>query len=421
MLTGNILRPAQKTNTIAKNAEILGDYIAHVKAETGAEQVDLVVHSMGGLISRFYIDRYMSQRDVAQLIMLGTPNGGSDCAVLPGTLGFYQPAALELRSSYLRDVFNPQILDTREVPFYMIAGVPIQRRILSPCGEVPNDMVVSLASALTIPAELAEVPLLHTELNASEAIYLEFVAPLLRKSPQDFAQGQTLGDDPDASDPASLQFSQTLTGTVTANSESRHTIHIDRDVAVASFGLFDPTRSLTVTVQGASGNQIDLNPDDHGLAVITDPEVLLYLGYGFENPRPGPWVVTVHATSRTPPTGADYALFTLYSGGADIRATLSNHLPSIESPVQLTATLQLGGEPVVFEQAEVVVHHPDGRPQYIPIAGGEEVLRATVQPPLPGIYGIDVSMSSTLEDGTVLARTAYLAFEAFITPPGGRD
>ena len=86
--TGNIADPTGKTNTIAQNAEILARYISNVKKLTGAQQVDLVGHSMGGLISRYYIDRLMAERDVAQLIMLGTPQNGSDCANLPAAPQF---------------------------------------------------------------------------------------------------------------------------------------------------------------------------------------------------------------------------------------------------------------------------------------------------------------------------------------------
>jgi hypothetical protein len=321
-----------------------------------------------------------------------------------------------LRTAYLRDVFNPQIVERRGIPFYMIAGVPIQRRVLSPCGEVPNDLVVSLQSAMAVSSELVEFPLLHNDLNASETVYLESVAPLLRKPYQTFARQPGPVDDFDVADVDVLQFSQILTGTVTAGTESHHTIHIDRDVAVASFGLYDPTRSLTVTVRGATGNVVTLDAETNGLTVVTDPEALLYLGYGFENPRPGPWEVTLHTTDRTPPLGADYALITLYAGGAAVNATLSNPLPSVGTPVEVTATLQLGGEPIAFDRTRVVWTAPDGIIQDVPVIQSGEMLNFDVTPDAPGIYGIDVTLGTTLDDGTVAERTVYLAFEALGRP-----
>ncbi|HEX2993123.1 MAG TPA: hypothetical protein VHO49_20710, partial [Anaerolineales bacterium] len=45
MNTGVITNPPGRTNSIAQNADILGQYIAGIKEQTGAEMVDLVVHS----------------------------------------------------------------------------------------------------------------------------------------------------------------------------------------------------------------------------------------------------------------------------------------------------------------------------------------------------------------------------------------
>ena len=329
MRTGDLLRPKATTNTIAQNAAVLAEYIAQVKEETGAEQVDLVAHSMGGLIARYYIDRLMEQPDVAQLIMLGTPNGGSDCALLLGAINLYEPAALELRSDYVRSVFNAQITERSGVPFYMFAGTPVLPQLLSPCSLTPNDLVVSLESASAIPSVLAEVPILHIELNSSEELFDEYVAPLLRKTADAFAARAAETSPASASDTAPVQFSRVFTGMVQREAGSEHVIQIDSNVAVASFGLYDPSRSVTVTVHGASGNVIALDAAKNGLTVIDDPASLLYLGYGFQNPRPGPWRVTVQATTRTPPTGVEYAIVAHYVGGATIAAALSSHVPGV--------------------------------------------------------------------------------------------
>ena len=44
MQTGSLSEPFKRTNTIAQNAAILGEYIDHVQQATGAEKVDLLVH-----------------------------------------------------------------------------------------------------------------------------------------------------------------------------------------------------------------------------------------------------------------------------------------------------------------------------------------------------------------------------------------
>ncbi|TAG28982.1 MAG: alpha/beta fold hydrolase [Burkholderiales bacterium] len=68
-------------------AERLHDRIERVVALTGATQVTLVAHSMGGLISRAYLRRYGNTR-VTRLITLGTPHHGTHHAALAlGTNG----------------------------------------------------------------------------------------------------------------------------------------------------------------------------------------------------------------------------------------------------------------------------------------------------------------------------------------------
>jgi pimeloyl-ACP methyl ester carboxylesterase len=417
MHTGSLLDPSSRTNTIAGNAAVLGEYIANVKALTGAEEVDLVVHSMGGLISRYYIDRLMEERDVAQLIMLGTPNGGSNCAVMLGSLGLYEPAGLELREDYIRNVFNVQITEKHGIPFYNFAGTPIQQKLFSPCSPVPNDLVVSLDSAAAAPVELAEVPILHIDLTTSEDLFTEHVLPLLRRSRNDFdAQGAQASPRLTA-DEEPVQYSQVYTGLVTTPEGNTHVINIDNDVAVASFGLYDPSRTLTVTVRGASGNVIALSPITNGLTIVDDPESLIYLGYGFENPNPGPWQVTVHATPRTPPLGTEYAIVAQYAGGASIEAALSNHLPGLDEEVEVSAALLLGDEAQTIDSVEVRLLRPDGTSQSLAVTENGDEITASFQPEQVGVYAVDISMSAVLPDGTVAQRSSYLALEAFEEAP----
>ncbi len=55
----------------------LKDKIESVKKETGAEKVDLICHSMGGLVALNYINNHDGVKNIDRLITLGTPFGGS--------------------------------------------------------------------------------------------------------------------------------------------------------------------------------------------------------------------------------------------------------------------------------------------------------------------------------------------------------
>ena len=318
MNTGSFAAPSQRTNTIAENAAILGQYIASVKKSTGAQQVDLIAHSMGGLISRYYIDRVMQGRDVAQLIMLGSPMAGTDCADLPAALGLYLPATLEIRPSYVEGIFNRQITHRHGVPFHALAGVPILEAFKSPCTAVPTDLAVSQESVTAIPLQATQLPILHIELNTSREVFDQFVMPLLEQPAGAFHA------EPDPAPPGSnqetLQFTRVYTGHIAAGASQEVIIPIDAGVSVASFALYDTTRTISVTVTGATGNVIALSPEKNGLVVVKDPATLFYLGYGFQNPRAGVWRVRLQATHQTPSSGADYALTAHFAGGATLKA-----------------------------------------------------------------------------------------------------
>lgn len=51
--------------------------IEEAKAKTGSHKVDLICHSMGGLLARSYIESDKYQFDVARLIFLATPHFGA--------------------------------------------------------------------------------------------------------------------------------------------------------------------------------------------------------------------------------------------------------------------------------------------------------------------------------------------------------
>ncbi|HKJ38687.1 MAG TPA: hypothetical protein VJ972_07910, partial [Anaerolineales bacterium] len=247
--TGDMLDPTGRTNTIAQNAEILGQYIDAVKNKTGAQTVDLVVHSMGGMISRYYIDRVMQDRDVAQLIMLGSPMGGSDCAVLPAALGFYLPASIEIRESYMTGVFNQQITHRHGIEFYDLGGTAINEPFKSPCTAVPNDTVVGFASINAITLQSSQIETIHSNLTLSKDAFDSFVKPLLQKS----AGALQFAPDPalPSQTESSLEFTRVYTGRVDAGGSTDITINIDTGLTVASFALYDASRSITTIVRGA--------------------------------------------------------------------------------------------------------------------------------------------------------------------------
>ncbi|MDF5715780.1 MAG: caspase family protein [Rhizonema sp. NSF051] len=63
---------------IQENAKLLGERLQAVGlGPNHGKQLHIVAHSMGGLVSRWFIEREGGNKVVQHLVMLGTPNGGS--------------------------------------------------------------------------------------------------------------------------------------------------------------------------------------------------------------------------------------------------------------------------------------------------------------------------------------------------------
>lgn len=82
------------TCDIRTAAELLGRHVEEICARTGHREVDIVGHSLGGLIARYYVQRLGGDRRVRTLVTLGTPHGGTAAAPLAGA----HPIVRQLRS-----------------------------------------------------------------------------------------------------------------------------------------------------------------------------------------------------------------------------------------------------------------------------------------------------------------------------------
>ncbi len=415
--TGNPFHPEGRTNSIAQNAVILGQYIAAVQQKTGAEQVDLLVHSMGGMITRYYLDRVMETDNVAQVIFLGTPHAGSACVFPVAALGYLLPAAIEIQPAYMEGIFNQQIVRRRGVPFHMIAGTRLIEPIASPCTNVPSDTVVGLDSATSILLDSVQrIPLIHNDLTSSRIVFDQAVKPLLQASSEAFEPR------PDPAAPsmqsAPEQFSRIFTGHVNPGQSQEITISIDPNVKLANFSMFDNTRSLQIEVRGASGNVIALDPQKNGLVKVDDPELMIYLGYGFAEPKPGAWVIKVLPTDHTPAIGADFALLARYIGGAMLSAQADPTILALGEAVNISASLKVDGQSFEVDSARAFLRKPDGSTEQVDLLPNAQEFSAVYIPDQAGLYTVDVLVVGMTTQNNRIERAAYLSFEV---QPGEKD
>ncbi|MEU3605230.1 alpha/beta fold hydrolase [Streptomyces sp. NPDC035033] len=86
-------------------AEALGRRIDAIRDRTGRAEVDLVGHSLGGLVARYYVQRLGGDARVRTLVTLGTPHAGTTVAPLADA----HPLVRQMRpgSEVLRELAGP--------------------------------------------------------------------------------------------------------------------------------------------------------------------------------------------------------------------------------------------------------------------------------------------------------------------------
>ncbi|MBC8134091.1 MAG: alpha/beta fold hydrolase [Deltaproteobacteria bacterium] len=91
---------------IRDSAGFIARKVESLVSQTGVEKVDVVAHSMGGLVALDYLKRLQGHRRVRRLVLLGTPILGTWTALLGIATAPLGRAALQLLpgSSFLRDL-----------------------------------------------------------------------------------------------------------------------------------------------------------------------------------------------------------------------------------------------------------------------------------------------------------------------------
>ncbi len=189
MNTGGEFLSTERTNSVFENSQQLGRYIRYAQEDRNAWHVDVVAHSMGGLITRHYIHQFMppayqdGKPQISHLVMLGTPNMGSPCADVMdlafGVVGKNVEAIRELRRDVAAD-FNRVNVDRKGVRFSVLAGDPLPVMCKT---AAPNDGVVTTASAYWNVSDKGRTSSVHTDLTGT-GDFSNFVRPRLAIGPK---------------------------------------------------------------------------------------------------------------------------------------------------------------------------------------------------------------------------------------------
>jgi pimeloyl-ACP methyl ester carboxylesterase len=150
---------------IRRSAFLIHRKIERILSQTPSQRIDIIGHSMGGLIGLYYVKKLGGHARVRKLIMMGTPVRGT-WAALAGvmTLGLWSTSSWQLlpRSRFLDELAKGPI--PPEVEVHTIAAA--------------RDWMVPLSTTRLSGANAMTVPLGHSSLVVSEEVYRRVVTAL---------------------------------------------------------------------------------------------------------------------------------------------------------------------------------------------------------------------------------------------------
>jgi pimeloyl-ACP methyl ester carboxylesterase len=150
---------------IRRSAFLIHRKIERILAQTPSQRIDIIGHSMGGLIGLYYVKKLGGHTRVRKLIMMGTPIRGTWTALMGVmTLGLWSTSSWQLlpRSRFLDELAQGPLPPGVEV--HTIAAA--------------RDWVVPLPTTRLTGASATTVPLGHSSLVVSEEVYRRVVNTL---------------------------------------------------------------------------------------------------------------------------------------------------------------------------------------------------------------------------------------------------
>jgi len=374
---------------LSVNALRLAADIAEIKGKTGAGEVIIIAHSLGGLIARAYIESSLYQNDVARLYVLGSPNGGfwlATMGIVP--LCSYGSSGCELTILGMK-LFNFLHWPKRpeSLPYRFIAGTAQNRnwkgKVLGDIIPGPDDATVRVASVHALDGDaLVKYTSMEThssglgepsyfDPDSGSQSYRECIRPELLDDtgtcPQSVLSVSEMAAEPE---PSLNSLIASFTGVITTGYTISHTVSVDTS-GVGTFNLFWVTGALAFSLTSPTGTVIDpayaqTSPDvEYGQAPITD-SITAAAMYYITNTMPGTWTLTVSGVD----TGAEGVLY-----GANVvvesdvlLGTVSDRdLYTIGDTAIVTASLTAGGTGVSEATVQVTIHRPDGVAETIPL------------------------------------------------------
>ncbi len=427
------------TAPIANNVPNLKEAIDRAKSATGQSEVILIAHSMGGIISRAYIEnKDIYQDDVAALFTFGSPHLGVPLDVIVffanglsvGTYcKDYQPAVCDFSATGML-LFNRDHKKRDGVDYHLISGkLPVFSRnargllmygIMFPFTLGSDDGIIPTASTTGLPGAIDR--LITDEAHSvdfgtrsyfiwdgdssTSTSYLRCLAPLLvsirfncgsmgRLQPTTEVSPTLSGRTP--FEYGTLFGGQTVTRTISLGS------------GAALFAAQWQTGTLAMTLVAPNGQLIDPT------YAANNPGTVLYQSdetsatYYLTNTISGSWQLVLKANT-VPISGTAYTTFAAFDSDIILNGGMNRPWYTPGSTATITASLSGSSASAVVT---ATILRADGVTDTVSLSsiGGGQYQGTYVVPNAPGYAEVRLVATGTTGSSTPFERGKNLAFQ----------
>jgi pimeloyl-ACP methyl ester carboxylesterase len=411
-------------------ASTLSFYVDEVLRNEKARKVDLVVHSMGGLVSRWYAEMIGSQK-VRNLVMLGTPNHGSELfyeryriflppliPLIPlidvglGKAGKQMtPHSVFLNRLNLME--NGQESINGNVNYWLIGGnrSHLPRKWVLPGEDDGWVSMDSLAITNTNVNGPRKYHLDHGELKENSEVLAYIEGILQGNLPLQPATPETLGK---AATENTLQEISLIRGTARQGEENRHNTVLD-SVYRAVFTLAFPAGEINFSLITPKGDVLDNSSPFYNSSAYLQT-------FDIQAPSTGNWTLIVRGHNVSA-NGTEYSIFTFVETETTLFAGLQKYelLPGEEFYISANFSSPL---PVTGASVAAEINLPDGNVTSVALYDDgnhndslpDDGLYSNIfSETLRGEYGVTVKAEGNV-NGENVTREAYLSFTVDIYP-----
>lgn len=442
------------TPPVEGNAQYVKEAIDQATRETGHDKAILIAHSMGGLVSRAYLESSDYEQDISALYTFGTPHHGTPADLLltlafgaPGvdTLNayctLYQPAVCDFTTTGAA-MFNLfHFKRAEDVAYHLISGdAPFETRnaqakitdFLIPFGD---DGIVPTSSGrgifLSGISERWETdenhgnfsneayhwtyfdPRITAGQNVGESrSYQECLKPILVDGENNCIANNALNI-PESVFQTDVMPDLTVrtpfkSGTLLLGETITQTFALEGGAAM--FATRWTTGTLTVTLQDPSGQTID------PAYAIAHPDIVTYTAdadsatYVFTDTLAGAWQMGLSASGDVPAEGSAYLTFAALDSAVTLTAGTDRSWYTPGATAAITATLS--GSPS-SAAVTAIVRRSDGVTETLTLSPGSGDLYevAYTIPAAAGYTQVDISATGVTSGGAAFERGATTLFQ----------